>query len=336
MFPMRKNQYIAWLLKTFREDIGVDLSGVDPGRTSILKHESKTVGEQMSFTVKPTLTLTQLVKFLNAFYSEDTLHRITLLKLTPKTERAGSKRTRTGEIIATIEIQVLSLVDAMKRSQLPAVANDPGLTMDQAMESIVRRDVFDAANNPPTLKANKSSSYTSGRPVSVALIASDVDDGDALSIELIESSVDEAKLDIDEDRPRGKLLIPGQEAGRYKFLLRVTDNGLPEKSTDQSVDIVFRDPPTPKKPTPPKPTPPPLKQALETRITGNLRNSDGSWSVLIKSRMDGQSYRLKTGESFTLDDEKWEVTDITSESATFSVDGEKVSVDRGTAFSEVR
>lgn len=326
-----KNQYIAWLKKTFREDVGVNLSGVDPGRNAKLKYESNVVAEQMSFSIKPTLTLKQLVKFLDTFYSVDTLHRITVLKLTPRSESAGGNKTRTGEISATIEIEVLSLPDGMTRDQMPALVIDQKSEKGPTIDSIVRRDVFGAANNLPTIKANKSSSYTSGKTVTISVRASDADEEDVLMMSLIESSVADAELQIDSDPRRGKLIIPGQPAGRYSFKLRVTDNGLPAKFTDEEIQITFKDP---KKPAPPKPTPPPVKMALETRITGNLRNADGSWSVLIRSRMDGQSYRLGVGDSFQLDDRDWKVTDITQSSAQFIVQGQSVNIQRGVAFSE--
>lgn len=327
-----KNQYIAWLKKTFSEDVGVSLNGVDPGRNSKLKYESNVVAEQMSFSIKPTLTLKQLVKFLNSFYSIDTLHRITVLKLTPRSESAGGNKARTGEISATIEIEVLSLPDGMQREQMPALVADPNTTLDDTIDSIVRRDVFGAANNLPTIKVNKSSSYTSGKPVTVAVRANDADEEDELTMALVDASVEGAELQIAGDPGQAKLVIPGQAAGRYSFRIRVTDNGLPAKSTEEEFQITFKDA---KKPAPPKPTPPPVEMALETRITANLLNADGSWSVLIKSRMDGQSYRLGVGDSFRLDDRDWEVTDISKSSAGFKVLGQSVQVQRGVAFSEV-
>ena len=328
-----RNQYIAWLKKTFRENIGVNLTGVDPGRNLTLKSDSKVVAEQMLFTIRPSVTLKQLVEFLNAFYSVDTLHRIKLLKLTPKTQSAGKKRTRTGLLSTQIQIEVLVLKDGVKRDQFATVYRDAGIPIEKAMETIVRRDVFGAANNSPTLKVNKSSSYTSGKSVSINVTASDADEEDVLSMELIQSEVEEAKLKPDAKGKKAKLMIPGQPAGKYEFVIRVTDDGLPAKSTEQKVQLTFKDP---RKPTPPKPKPPPVKMALETRITGNLKNADGSWCVLIKSRMDGQSYRLTKGESFELDKREWEVTDITRDSATFSVEGQEVELQRGVAFSEVQ
>ena len=327
-----KNQYIAWLKKTFREEVGVSLSGVDPGRNSTLKLDSNIVAKQMSFTIKPNLTLKQLVTFLRAFYSVDTLHRISVLKLTPKTGSAGGNKTRTGKISATIEMQVLSLTDGIERDQLPTLKIDQSEQWNDAIESIVRRDVFGAANNLPTLKVNKSSSYNAGNQVTVALRARDADEEDELTMELLDSSGENANLEIDADSTKGKLIIPGQPAGRYAFKVRVTDNGLPAKSTVEEIQITFK---APKKAAPPKPKPPAVRKSLETRITGNLRNADGSWSVLIQSRMDGQSYRLKVGDAFELDKRDWEVTDITQSSASFLVAGQTVSVSRGTAFADV-
>ena len=332
-----KNQYIAWLQKTLREEIGVTLAGVDPGRNSTLKFESNVVAHQMSFSIRPKLTLKELVKFLDAFYSVDTLHRITSMKLTPitETENAGKNRARTGELSALISIEVLSLPDGIERDKFKPEFRDPGITMETALKTIVRRDVFGAANNLPTLKVNKSSSYPSGKFVSVRLTASDADEDDVLKMELVETDVADAKIETDKDGATGKLNIPGQPAGPYKFLVRVVDDGLPAKSIEKEIQITFKDP---RKQTPPAPKPPPkppVEMAIETRITGNLKNADGSWSVLIKSRMDGKSYRLSNGESFNLDDRDWKVVNITSEEATFMVDGQDVKVQRGEAFSEV-
>ncbi|MDB4766362.1 hypothetical protein OAG71_01605 [bacterium] len=330
-----KNQYDAWLKKTLREEIGVTLAGVDFGKNSTLKFESNVVAHQMSFSIRPTLTLKELVKFLDAFYSVDTLHRIKSMRLTPRTDGAGKKRTRSKELKATIDIEVLSLPDGIRRSQFQPTFRDPGITMETAMKTIVKRDMFDAANNLPSLKVNKSNSYTSYKNVSVRLTAVDVDEEDVLAMELIESEVDDAKLVIEEGGAKAKLNIPGQKAGKYKFLVRVVDDGLPVKSTDKEIQITFEDPTKPTPPTPERPPPPPIKMAIETRITGNLKNADGTWSVLIKSRMDGKSYRLSSGESFNLDDRDWKVVDITSGDATFLVDGQDVKVRRGEAFSEV-
>lgn len=328
-----RNQYIAWLKKTWREDIGVNLTGVNLGKNVTLKSDSRAVAEQMSFTIRPSVTLKQLVTFLDAFYSVDMLHRIKLLKLTPKTEAAGKKRIRTGKLSATIQIEVLALTGAIERDQLATAYRDAGIEIEKAMDTIVRRDVFGAANNSPTVKIKKNPSYTSGESVSISVTGNDADEEDVLLMELIKSEVEEAELKPDAKGSKGKLTIPGQPAGKYEFVVRITDNGLPAKSTEEKVQITFKDP---KKPPAKKPKPPPVKMALETRITGNLKNADGSWCVLIKSRMDGQSYRLAQGESFELDGRDWEVTDISRKSATFSVDGEEVKLDRGVAFSEVK
>jgi len=325
-------QYIAWLKKTMREKIGVSQSNVDAARNNLtLKADAKVVAEQMSFTIRPTVTLKQLVEFLDAFYSVDTLHRITSLKLTPKTETAGKIRARTGKLSTQIRIEVLSLSDASKRERFANHFREAGIPIEKALETVVRRDVFGAKNNSPTVKINKTSSYTNNKPASINVVASDADEEDVLEIELIKSDVPEAKLKPDAKGSKGKLTIPGQPAGKYEFVIRVTDNGLPEKSTEEKVQITFKDP---KKTPPKKPKPPPLKMALETRISGNLKNADGSWCVMIKSNMDGKSYRLKEGESFKLDKRDWEVTDITRKSATFNVEGQEVKLDRGASFAE--
>lgn len=330
-----RNQYIVWLTKTLRQDIGVSLPGVDPGRNLTIKSESKVVADQLSFTIRPSITLKQLVEFLNAFYSVDTLHRIKLLKLTPKTETVGRKRVRTGQLTAQIQIEVLVLRDGMKRDQFANFYQDAGIPLEKAMETIVRRDVFGPANNSPTVKVSKSSSYTSGRAISINVTANDADDEDKLSMELIESGVEGAELKPDAKGRKAKLAIPGQPAGKYEFTIRVTDNGLPSKSSEQTFQVTFKEP---KKPVvkKAKPKPPPVKYAEGTSITGNLRNADGSRCVMINSRMNSKRYRLKEGESFELDGREWEVTEITRDWAKFDVEGQEVKLERGVKFAEVK
>ena len=329
-----KNQYIDWLKKTLRDDLGVNLPrGVDLERTSELSHEGVKVADQISFSIRPQMKLSQLVRFLDQFYSIDTLHRISSFKLTPDTQTVGGKKVRTGELKTSFQIQVLCLTAAGKKTQFGETFRDSGLTVDQAQESIVRRDIFGPENNSPVLKVSTRSSYETGKDQSIQLTATDADDDDLLSIELVSGDIAEATFQHVAGQRDATLMIPGQPVGSYSFVFKVTDNGLPARATEKKATVRFKDKPAPRV-VKPKPKAPRVKMAEETRITGNLRNREGQWVVLIKSQMDGKSFRLTEGETFELDGEDWKVVSIDESSAKLLVAGEELTFNRGENFTK--
>ncbi len=325
-----KNEYIAWLKKTLRDDIGVDLKGVDPERTTALSHEGVKVADQISFSIRPVMTLDQLTRFLEKFYSLDALHRISSFKLTPQTESVGRKKVRTGKLKTGFQLQVLCLTAAGQESQFGFHFRPPGVSLEQARETIVRRDIFGPANNSPVVKAKTRSSYETGKDISLRLTATDADKDDRLTLEMLSGDVENAEFVPAADGRSGSLKIPGQESGQYKFIFKVTDNGLPKRSTQETVTIRFKDKPV--KIVKKEPEPELVDFAQETRITGNLKDRKGNWLVLIKSQLDGRSWRLGIGESFQLDDKTWKVQTINKASATFSVNGEALTFARGKPF----
>lgn len=328
-----KNQYIAWLTKILRYEIGVDLPGVDPERTSEIQFEGVKVASQMTFSIRPKMTLAQLTQFLEKFYSVNTLHRIASFKLTPQTEIAGRKKVRTGLLSTSFEIQVLALTDAGKRSEFGTTFRDTGISESVAQETIVRRDIFGPANNSPAVKVRTRSSYESNQEIRLGIDATDADKDDELVVELISKDVDPVEFEYSSDKKSGQLKVPGQPAGSYTFVFRVTDNGLPARSTEEKVTVRFKDPVV--KVVKTKPKPPPVAMAEETRITANLKDRDGNWTVMIQSLMDGKSYRLKQGEQFELDGKQWFVTGIDRSTASFRVGEQFVTLKRGQPFASV-
>ena len=325
-----KNEYIAWLMKTLRDDIGVDLKGVDPQRTTSISHEGVKVADQISFSINPLMTLKQLTEFLSKFYSVDALHRISSFKLTPQTETVRRKKVRTGRLKTTFTIQILCLTSAGRQSEFGKHFRDLEVSVDDATKTIVRRDIFGPANNSPVVKAKTRSYYETGKDASIILTATDADEDDTLKLEMLTSEVKEAEFIARGDGRGGTLKIPGQPVGQYKFSFKVTDDGLPERSTEETITIRFKDKPsrTAKK----KPKQETVAFARETRITGNLRDREGNWEVLVKSQMDGKSWRLSVGESFEMDKKTWKVQEVGKSSATFHVGGEMLTFARGTTF----
>ena len=325
-----KNEYIAWLMKTLRDDIGVDLKGVDPERSTSISHEGVKVADQISFSINPVMTLKQLTQFLGKFYSVDALHRISQFKLTPQTETVSRKKVRTGRLKTTFQIQILSLTAAGRRSEFGKHFRDVAVTAEEATKTIVRRDIFGPANSSPVVKARPRSSYESGKDVSLSLTATDADENDILKLEMLKSEVEGAEFSAGTNGRKGTLKIPGQKQGQYKFTFKVTDNGLPARTTEETISIRFKD--RAARVVTKKPKEKILEFAPETRITANLTDREGNKQVIVKSQMDGKSWRLGVGESFEMDKKTWKVQDIEQGSATFNVAGEALTFLRGTPF----
>ena len=326
-----KNEYIAWLTRTLREDIGADLpKGVNVERTTPISHEGVKVADQISFSINPKMTLKQLTEFLSKFYSVDALHRITSLRLTPQTELDRRKKVRTGQLKAIIQIQILCLTSAGRQSDFGEHFRDLEIDAQQARKTIVRRDVFGPANNSPVVKFKKRTSYESGKDVSITVAAEDADEDDTLNLEMLTSDIEEAEFIAAKGGRSGKLKIPGQPKGEYKFSFKATDDGLPQRSSEKMLTIKFKDKTV--RVVKEKRKPKVVEFAKETRITGNLRDRDGNWQVLVKSHMDGKSWRLGVGESFEMDKKTWKVQEVGKTSATFNVAGEMLTFSRGTPF----
>ena len=326
-----KNEYIAWLMKTLRDDIGAEIkNGVDPERTTSISHEGVKVADQISFSMAPVMTLKQLTEFLSKFYSVDALHRISSFKLTPQTDTVRRKKVRTGRLKTTFTIQILCLTAAGRRSEFGKHFRDLEVSTDEATKMIVRRDIFGPANNSPVVKAKTRSYYETGRDASIILTATDADEDDTLKLEMLKSEIEEAEFIVKSNGRGGTLKIPGQPIGQYKFSFKVTDDGLPERSTEETITVRFKDKPS--RTTKTKTKKETVAFARETRITGNLRDREGNWQVLVKSQMDGKSWRLGVGESFEMDKKTWKVQEVGRSSATFHVGGEMLTFARGTPF----
>src|SRR5262249_16389709 len=111
-----------------------------------------------TYTITAKGTLPQLVEWLHTFYSVNWLHKITQLRLKPIKDKK--------ELDITIKVEALSLTKAKdtdtlvfqpsKRLQLP--------NRQAYYNTIVGRNLFGPANNPPKLSISGSKDVFLGRP----------------------------------------------------------------------------------------------------------------------------------------------------------------------------
>ena len=329
------NQYLDWL-KTLLNETNLKYKTVTPRDAGEFKKNNQVVGRKKRFQFVATGKLDELTDFLTKFYSVDAMHRINSMKIIPGNDPGSKeKKVRTGELSVNFLIEIAALSTA---SDNPDFAkNERKLAREEAdyKTAILRRNIFGPANNVPTISARPSSSYTSMKDARISVTGKDADEQDELTFELVESDVEGAELVVSTGKRTAKLTVPGQQAGKYKLKLKVTDSGFPPKENFVDVTVTFKDRVVKAKPVPPKPKPKPeFIHAKETRITGITRLPNGQWQVWVKVRTTGEKYKLAVGDSFKLDKLEWTVESIQPHSAVFQVDGKQLKFNDQVTFNE--
>ena len=324
------NDYQSWFKGLVRDELKMTLKTMTPRDAGYLKvsGQSEIIGARKTYSLTAVGNLNQLADLLSRFYSVDLLHRINTLKITAINETSsGDKKIRTGGLSIIAQIEVLSLKSAKGNADFIEKFRAENLAASQLAQTnnsyrdfVVHRDIFGPPNNEPTIEVRTSASYTSETDVRASVNAKDADEDDELTYELVESSVEGATLEPTKPGARaGRLFVPGQKAGTYKFKVKVADNGFPAKETIQDVSIRFKDREVVAKKKEKKPDPP-FINAAQTKITGIVKERTGDWRVFITVRTTEDRHNLKVGESFELDDKQWVVDSITSEEAVMKVE----------------
>ncbi len=325
------NQYLYWL-KTLLNETNLKYKTFTPRGAGDFKKNGEVIGSRKLFSFTATGKLDELTDFLTRFYSVDTLHRINSMKINPKNEASGKdKKIRTGELSVSFIIEIASLTTAGDNPDFDR--NSRALARDETeyKAGILRRNIFGPANNIPTISARPSSSYTSMSDAKISVTGKDADDQDDLTFELVESDVEGVELETSSGKRTARLVVPGQQAGKYKLKLKVTDSGFPPKESFADVSVTFKDRVVREREPPPPPRPD-FIHAKETRITGITKLPSGDWQVWIKVRTTGQKYKLLVGESFKLDKLEWVVESIQPHSAVFQVDGKQLKFNDRVTF----
>ena len=325
------NEYQIWL-KTLLKETKLSYKTFTPRDVGEFKN-NQVIGRKKKFSFTATGKLDQVIDFLTKFYSVDVLHRINSIKINPRNETSGgNKKVRTGELSVSFVIEVASLKTAGENPDFDKNLRQLPRSEDDYQSAIVRRNIFGPANNVPTVTARPSRSYQWMKDARINVTGKDADENDKLTFELVEGDVKEAKLDASSGKRYTKLTVPGQEAGEYKFKIKVTDSGFPPKENFADITVKFGEKPKPKVVETKKPKKPPFVHATETFITGITKLSSGDWQVWIKVQTTGEKYQLFEGESFELDKKEWVVDLIEPHSAVFLVDGKQLKINEGEKF----
>ncbi len=340
--------YREWLARTLTDIFGEYQTDPKPESAQVSKNANSAHSINRSSHVKPVYTqyafhitidstdLATVDKFLFAFYQAPVLHRIARIDLLPWFGRPGDVNANvpTGKVKLIMDIEALGLGDAPVDKSIDERAFvQSAHDLDWYRQKIEHRNIFGFPNNPPSITTANESEYED-RDIAFSVSAKDDDARDQLRFELVSSDVPSATLtQRDASSKSAQLQVGKLPVGTYKFLVRVTDDGLPQKSAEKEISLVVK-----KKAEPPPVAEkaPPFKHATETLISGFVRGKDGVDRAWIYVRTLGEMFEVGVGDSFKVDDLNWTVVRIDMHQKTISleVDGQLKTYGDGDRLSD--
>ncbi len=326
-------KYQAWFADLCEQTLGKQDLNVSMGYPQQVKYGmSETVFNRQAFSISGKCTLQQLTKFLYRFYQARILHRISMFSLVPDTEGIGARQRLTGRLRFNMSFDVAALATADSDRDFATDQREMLRSLDDYLNVLARRDVFGPPNTPPRLATRGSLEFETGQDISVSLAASDADEDQDLKIELVEQSTPAAEL-VQSDSESAVLTVPPLPRGRHSFLVRATDNGWPNKSSDLELVIAVDDP----QPAETVEPDPPTRYAQYAFVSGRTTESGQAVVWIRVPQPEDRLYQLKVGESFELDDRTWTIIEISADQTVIEVDGEhRVYQDRSSLADPVR
>ena len=310
-----RSQYQTWILDLFEKaGMAQPLVAIGKGR-----EDRKLLTGQL-FTVRGQGTLPQVVKMLHGFYSADYMHRISKLSLKPIKD--------SKELELAVDIEALSLQLSLKNAVAAATLKDRPADrlalpkQEDYVRIISERNLFGPPNQAPQVTGLGNQKAVRGRSVDIAARGSDPDKLDKLAYKLIKSGATEARLDAS----TGKLNWTPRTNGKYEFIIRATDDGLPAKSSkDELLVVSVEDPPPP-------PVEAPRRLAFDDAkftVLSAVIDVSGTGQIWLNVRPKGQTLKLGVGDKFEVGSVKGVVTEIGDRDFTFESDGKEHKLSKG-------
>ena len=262
--------------------------------------------QSFKFQLKGNGTVENLTKLLYGFYSKDYLHRITNLDLSPS-------NTEPDLLSITLNCEVLSLANA-KESQDPPSDNSHQLakSLEEYNSVIVERNLFSPMNLPPIAEAKKKVDAKVGIKLDYTIEATDTGANQYLFFDAMSDLPKGFKV----DRDAGKLIGTATEAGEFKVEVKITDTGIPARSTVQTLTVNVKELPKPEKE--------PIKfdvasQAIVTALIVG-RSGPEAW---VLSKTDDKKYYLHKGDQLKLGGVQGQVIDVGANFVELETDGRR-------------
>ena len=166
-------------------------------------------------------------------------------------------------------------------------------------EKILNRNPFSPPNNAPQITTGSSHSINRGEQWTLQLESKD-SEGHRVNFEVVSDELPEGLRVRD-----GVLSWRPSENGVHELLVRATDDGWPQRSTEQRIKLAVVDPP----PVEVKVETPTFDVASQAFVSAILSGKSGP-EAWIRSRTDGNTLYLSKGADFELGSIKAKVVDI--------------------------
>ncbi len=314
-----KIQYEGYLKQLTKEcELAIDVFNPrNSGKNEIsyLGSNGRTkVFEQISYTLSGKGNLEQITAFLHRFYSLNMVQRISQITIDPIMVGGGGEKEfeRAGPHKITMNVEVISMVSAQPSREFENDYQTLKKSLDEYNMAILSRNMFGPANNAPQLSSGmKKTISESSDSISYQISATDKDKNDKLKFELLSTEIKDAKLvQVNPDSPRATFSCESLPPGDYKFRVLVTDNGYPNKSTEQECILTIREKAAVVVTEPEDPVEEPaVRFAGATEINGVWGVGDEQ-KVGIWIRPTDENLVCQVGSTFKLDELEWKITKI--------------------------
>lgn len=305
-----RSEYQNWLLECAGK---AKLSNpqVNVGPTKTIRN----LCSEFTFIVVGRGDLRQTVGMLYDFYQPGYLHRISRLSLKPVPE------SKLLDISLTVHAIALDKADETER--LPPVIGNRLSQPNRAAyeEAIVGRNLFGKPNTPPRLVGAGKKDAVLQRDFEVELRGTDADPLDKLTYALESSADPGARLDT----RSGRFRWTPKSKGEFEFLVSVTDDGIPARTTTEKLVVRVNDAPPPEKPAPPKLAFDHAKFAVLTGIV----SASGEPEAWLHVRPTGQMLKLHLGDKFEVGSVIGTVVDISPDALVYAAGNDQRQLFKG-------
>lgn len=236
----------------------------------------------LQFSLNCNANIEQLTKLLGDFYRKNYLHRVKKLTLTRLSGEPYLMKV-------SCELEVLALSSAAP-DQLPPDIDSQRLAMpvDEYVQSIVSRNVLAPANQSPEFEGSSRLAAFNGKSMKEKLVAKNPEEYQELAFTLVGEAPDGLEISS-----AGEVSWNAKENGEFEFTARVTDDGLPSRSSEKTFRVVVSDPPKPPEPVVEES----FDVAQQAFVTAFLNGKRGP-EVWVNSRLEDKTLHLNAGDNF--------------------------------------
>lgn len=318
-----RSLYQDWLFETAVTNIGLEnvkIKTAGGGPTGDVYY-------RFAFAVYGDGNIEQLTRFLYHFYEVNYLHRIQMLRIEP------IKGTKILKLTMTVE--ALSLPGAEDREKL---GDEPGQrlahpSLTDYADTIIGRNMFAPPNPPPKLSPIGSQRATTKKPLSITVRATDADALDKLTFQLESDAPEGAKLQGTGDNSAQISWTPPQ-TGTYSMTVRVSDDGFPSKSMQETFQIVVTDPPPVVVKVPEQPKKLEFDIVARQTFLSSVMAINGQPRIWLIERTTGRKIELGVGDKFQVGNIRGVITSIGIKDAHIEIDGKRFPVLLGESLSQ--